>query len=113
MYPKLKIEKCGCYELSQQISNKLNNSTEILKDINNDNVNILWKIKFACKLGIDPNDFNGVHRRRLVLKRLDLISNVNNVPRLVYTTPVSTASNERAFSQLKMVKSRATIAKCR
>ena len=34
----------------------------------------------------------------------DNLPNVNKMLRLVYTAPVSTASNERAFSKLKIVK---------
>lgn len=59
----------------------LNNTAEILKDINNNNVNknnlMKSSIKFAWKLGIDSdNNFNRVHWRTLVPKRLDSNSNL-------------------------------------
>jgi hypothetical protein len=52
----------------------LNNTIEILKDINNEDVGmnnlVESSIQFTCKLGIDPNyDFNNIHRRRLISNR--------------------------------------------
>lgn len=72
----LLVGKLYCYEWSWQICNKLNDTVEILKDVDNDDVDMNDlaenSIKCACKLCVDSNyDLNRVHERRLVPKRLD------------------------------------------
>lgn len=54
----------------------LNSSTDIFNDINNDSIgmdNLIDSfINYAHQLNINPeSDFNKIHRRRLLPKRLD------------------------------------------
>lgn len=52
------IEIFDCCEINRQIGNKLNNAVEILKHINNDDVNMNDYVEsanqFVCYLDIDP-----------------------------------------------------------
>lgn len=79
--------KIRFYELSRQIDNKIKNTVEILKNINNDDIDMSTlvesSIKIACKLGIySNNDFNQMHKRRLVLKRIDSNSNLQTTVKI-------------------------------